>query len=125
MQKILIIGKGQLGQAYFEYFSDQGWNTKIADKIDIRDYLKVEKTIREVRPGIVINTAGKTNIDWCEDHPYESAEVIIGGSLNLALAAREVGAYMIHFGSGDVFDGDENYAFTEEDEPNFKACVMT
>ena len=43
--KILIFGRGQLGQAYHEYYENKGEDVKIADSVDIRDFDQVNNSV--------------------------------------------------------------------------------
>tara|TARA_Y100000296_G_scaffold34805_1_gene40360 strand:+ start:4355 stop:5326 length:972 start_codon:yes stop_codon:yes gene_type:complete len=54
---------------------------------DIRDYRKLDKTMKIVRPDRVIHTAALKRIDDMEFHPDECVKTNIQGSENVALAA--------------------------------------
>jgi len=67
-EKILIFGNGQIGNAYLNYFIKQGITSKIAQNTDITDKSAVQKIISKFQPTVVINTAAKTNLEWCEQN---------------------------------------------------------
>ncbi len=120
--KLYLFGhRGYVGGWINQYFSDNGWEVVHCD-IDVTDRVAVQEVLEGVSDAVVINATGKTgrpNVDWCEDHRLETAAVNITGAINVCEVASEKGNYVIQVGSGCIFDGDEKYAFTEDDEPNF------
>jgi len=120
--KIYLFGHtGYIGGAIEQHFRDKGDDVQTI-RVDITDLQQVREALKGVEGQIVINAAGKTgkpNVDWCEDHRLETAQVNITGAINVAQVASEQGNYVIHIGSGCIFSGPGDYAFTEKDEPNF------
>ncbi|MBI3627084.1 sugar nucleotide-binding protein, partial [Candidatus Uhrbacteria bacterium] len=60
-----------------------------------------------IKPDVVVNAAvkkGTPNIDWCEDHKPETLAVNTQGAINILLATQAKGIYMVHLGSGCIFD---------------------
>lgn len=102
--KILIIGKGYIGQRCLENWD----NAQISDKkiFSAEDALGV---LEEYQPDVVLNAAGvrgKPNVDWCEDHQFETFEGNVKLPLNIAQACKEKNIYLLHIGSGCVFYGE-------------------
>ena len=90
------------------------------ETLDICDRDAVIKKAKEVNPYFIINCAAFTNVDACEVK-YELAENVNGKALsNIADAAKEVDATLIHISTDYVFDGklDVSKAYTEDMEPN-------
>lgn len=122
-KSILIFGShGYLGTRFSEYFQNKGWKV-IPGAVDISDYTSVVTELQKHTPFVVLNAAGKTgkpNVDWCEEHKVETMSSNVTGAVNLASACQTLGLYLVHLGSGCIYEGD-NYGkgFTEEDEPNF------
>ncbi len=84
--------------------------------------------ITEIKPDFIINAAGVTgvpNVDWCEDHQQETIRSNIIGALNLADIAFLHQIHMTNFGTGCIYEYDEehsienNIGFVETDTPNF------
>lgn len=98
-KKILIFGKGQLGNSYFDYFQKGKYQVKFGES-DITKIAEVEKEIQNLKPDIVINTAAKTNIDWCEIHREEAFKVNTLGADNLGLVCQKKKIYLVHLSSG-------------------------
>ena len=119
MKKIIVTGcNGQLGRAVNEFYKNDPEisfvNTDV-DELDITDIDAVLKLVREVRPYAIINCAAFTAVDACETQ-YEKAFAINAiGPRNLAIAARETGAKLMHISTDYVFDGKGTKPYVETD----------
>ena len=125
MKKILLTGSdGQLGRAMnielagTEY---EIYNTDIFDRddihaLDITDLSKVMELMRELKPYAVINCAAYTAVDAQEKDVDRSYMINAIGPRNLAIAARETGAKLLHISTDYVFKGDRNKPYTEFDK---------
>ena len=118
--KILIFGKGQLGEEYREYFSVKPeYTVAVAAGADIRDLGSVRQAILSATPDVVINTAAKTNIDWCEVNRLETLAVNALGADHIGQVCQEQGIYLIHLSSGCIQESKTNDEIHgEEDAPN-------
>jgi len=119
--KILIIGsRGMLGQQLAKIFSeDSNYQVISWDKedVDITDFPQVKEKVISAKPEIIINVAAFNNVDGCEENE-QLANLINGYAVgNLAQVAKELGAVVIHYSSGYVFDGGEKTGYKEDDEP--------
>jgi len=118
--KYLIFGNGYLGNKFKDAL---GKEADISDT-DIGNIEKVRLILKEKKPEIIINCAGQTgrpNIDWCEEHKEETMYSNVTGPLVLAKACQENGIFMVHLGSGCIYQGDNNgKGFSEEDVPELK-----
>ena len=85
-------------------------------KVDLNDALASRAILMRLKPSIVIHCAAATNVDWCEDHPAEAAQINTASSAMLAMCARELGASFVHISTDAVFDGKRGN-YTEADEP--------
>lgn len=116
-EKILIFGNGQMGNLYKDYFNSQEQTVKIA-KADITDKSAVETAIAEFEPTVVINTAAKTNLEYCSNNKLEAFNVNVLGADNIAHVCAEQGLYFVHLSSGCIFESkDETDAKTEDSQP--------
>ena len=121
--KILITGaNGMLAREVKEKFSKENEIilTDVAE-LDITDETAVLKFIKEEKPGCIINCAAFTAVDKAEDC-YELADKINGnGPTNLAKAAKEVDAKLVHISTDYVFGGDldlsKDYSEDDKKEP--------
>jgi dTDP-4-dehydrorhamnose reductase len=99
--QVLIFGAGFLGCRL-----EKELPGAFLSRVDITKRTAVEHQLWEIRPVAVINAAGKTgrpNVDWCEDHAFETFESNTMGPLILAQECAKMGAYLLHLGSGCIF----------------------
>ena len=116
-EKILIFGIGQIGSFYKNFFDSKGIDSELT-KTDVTNQDSVNETINQYGPEIVINTAGKTNLEWCEKNKLETFNVNVLGADNVAKACDKSGIYLIHFSSGCIFETkSEKDAKKETDTP--------
>lgn len=103
--KALIIGaSGQLGQDLVAAFGDDAVGLTHAD-FDVTDGLGVLRTIGEIQPDWVVNTAAYHRVDDCELNPTLAFAVNATGARNVALAAKEVGAGVVFYSTDYVYGG--------------------
>lgn len=117
--KVLIFGKGYVAHHFLNHYGEKA----TISNVRIEDYSAIKAELEAQRPDVVINCAGKTgrpNVDWCEDHKMETLTSNVTAPLILAQACFDLGMYMVHVGSGCVYEGyNDGEGFTEDDEPNF------
>jgi 3,5-epimerase/4-reductase len=126
--KILIYGRGYLGEHFLKYLNEQG-EEALFGEADIANIDQVRKDISTHSPNIILNCAGKTgrpNVDWCDDHQEETIYSNVTGPLILLQAVTEADIKLVHLGSGCVYDGNnDGKGFTEKDEPNFEGSFYS
>lgn len=119
-----IIGRGQLGSAFAQFLTSHG-HTIIQPELDVRDAAAVREAVVAAHPDIVINTAAKTNIDWCEDNKLEAFAVNTLGALNAADAAKTAGAFFVQISSGCVQESRDGRDPKSEADPADPACFYS
>ena len=87
-------------------------------EIDITDKSSVERFVSFHRPDYVVNCAGYADVDGCESSSDKAFAVNSQGPLNIAMACKDVGARMVHFGTDYVFDGRKDGIYAEDDAVN-------
>ena len=114
---ILITGaNGQLGNE-MRRVSAQSSNryifTDVAE-LDITDREAVLAYVEAEKVEVIVNCAAYTNVEKAEED-YERADLLNNRAVeNLALAARAVGATMIHVSTDYVFKGDNCVPYFED-----------
>ena len=91
--------------------------TDVAD-LDITDEDAVMKFVEEIKPDYIVNCAAYTAVDKAEE-VYDLAEKInANGPGNLAKAAKQVDATLVHISTDYVFNGDLDVekCYVETDE---------
>ena len=118
--RVLVVGSnGQLGTDVVRAFADNGDEVlplTHAD-IEIANEEALANKLRELQPGVVVNTAAMHNVEDCESQPDRAFAVNALGVRNLALTARDIGAVLIHISTDYVFDGCKVSPYQEQDPP--------
>ena len=86
-------------------------------QLDITKKGDVKSLASSFQPDVIINTAGATNVDWCESHRDEAWKANVVGVENLIEAARKARSKLIHVSTDYVFDG-RHGPYKEDDAPN-------
>ncbi len=83
--------------------------------LDITDASSVERHIKEIAPGAVINAAAYTAVDRAENEHEQAFSVNRDGAANLAAACRGLDVPLIHLSTDYVFDGTKKGPYIEKD----------
>lgn len=119
--KVLVFGAaGQLGVELLSEFRKRGYKTRGLDRasVDITDSARVEQSVADFDPEVVINAAAYNQVDVAEQEPQAAFAVNALAVRNIALACRQNGALLVHFSTDYVFDGRAGRPYTEEDPPH-------
>jgi dTDP-4-dehydrorhamnose reductase len=90
--------------------------------LDVGDHDAVMGTLVPLAPEAIVNLAAFTDVDACESDPQTAFRVNALGPQSLALAARAVGAVLLHVSTDYVFDGEKGAPYDELDAPSPR-CV--
>ena len=121
MRKVLITGaSGQLGKEFVKVLSSKGIDFVALERkdLDITNFEKVYKTLKEINPFVVINCSAYNQVDLAETEILKAFSTNAIGPYNLAITCREINAKLIHYSTDYVFDGIKKGLYTEEDSPN-------
>ena len=117
--KILVTGaNGQLGTDIIKYFNQDEVFGYDVDVLDITDIKQVLDLVKQMKPELIINCAAYTNVDGCEENEELAYKVNAIGARNLAVAAFETNARLLHISTDFVFDGCTDKPYLEFDTPN-------
>lgn len=117
--KVMIFGaSGLLGKVLVrEWRGDEVVGLGSSDA-DIRDANQVREVVAKARPDWIVLAAAYTNVDDCETHPDLACAVNRDGPVNVAEAAKHVGAKLLFVSSDYVFDGKKNSPYETTDARN-------
>jgi dTDP-4-dehydrorhamnose reductase len=114
----LIVGAGgQLGQAIGKELSKRGVNFRplSSAQLDVRNYENVRKQILHLKPKVIVNCSGWTDVPGAENNE-ELATILNAYAVeNIAKAGGLVGSIVVHISSDYVFSGDKGQPYTETD----------
>lgn len=116
--RVLIVGTGQIGSLLRDGLSNYDVRSWASSAHDIqRSHLDLFGT------DLIINTAGKTDLAFCEGHPREAHY----SNVEVPAYLAGFGLPMIHFSSGCVWDGPYHHGqsgFLPDDKPSPR-CYYT
>ena len=84
-------------------------------ELDVGDAAAVSAALSAARPQVVVNCAAWTDVDGAEAEEEQATLVNGAGAGNVARAAAELGAAVVHVSTDYVFDGDKGAAYVESD----------
>ena len=118
--RVLVAGAG--GQLGFELKRTRPLGVELlalsSGELDLTEAGAVRRRVAEERPGLIINAAAYTAVDRAESERERAFAVNGQGAANLAVAAREAGARLIHLSTDFVFDGEKSSPYLPDDAPN-------
>ncbi|HET7294906.1 MAG TPA: dTDP-4-dehydrorhamnose reductase [Vicinamibacteria bacterium] len=109
---------GQLGRALGPALAGHEVVALPRAELDIGDLAAVRAAVAAHRPSVVVNAAAYNLVDQAESEPEAAERANAIGPRNLALAAAERGAAILHVSSDYVFDGEQGRPYHERDAPN-------
>ncbi|HLD31695.1 MAG TPA: sugar nucleotide-binding protein [Patescibacteria group bacterium] len=121
-KKVLILGaSGGLGSVLMNEFFRAGYEVIGVDRkeLDVTSQQVGEK-VASLRPDIVINATGYTNVEQAEKPEEKDVLYQVNGEApgRLAQAAKDIGAIFVHYSTDYVFSGENEAGYTEDAEPN-------
>lgn len=113
--KIVIIGStGQLGSDLVKELKDYD---VVCPSIDINKHKEVKRSLEQVKPDVVINTAAYHNTKLTELHPKLAFQTNSFSIKYLAEVCKQLGASLVQISTDCVFDGQKGN-YSENDFPN-------
>jgi dTDP-4-dehydrorhamnose reductase len=117
--RVLIFGAtGMLGTALIRAWSGDEVVGLGSTDADIRFSDQVEAQLQRVRPDWIVLSAAYTDVDGCELNPQLANAVNTHGAVNVARAAKSVGAKLLFISTDYVFDGTNNKPYETGDPRN-------
>jgi dTDP-4-dehydrorhamnose reductase len=117
--RIAIFGvDGQFGRALAAHLASAHDVVAIDHtRADLRDAGAVNEAVRASKVQWIVNSAAMTHVDRCENEPLAAFDVNAVGARNVAQAATDAGARVVHVSTDYVFDGTHAGAYVETDAP--------
>ncbi len=122
--KILLLGaNGQVGWELQRSLAPHG-ELKACNRYtaDLEDLDQLSTIIRDFSPKIIVNAAAYTAVDKAESEPDKAHRINAEAVGLVAQETKRLDAWMIHYSTDYVFDGNKTGAYTEADRPN-PQCV--
>lgn len=119
-RRVAITGAaGQLGRQLVRAFADAGDEVLsfTRPEWDIESAASLDRLV-DWAPDVVVNSAAWTDVDGCARDPERAMQVNGLAAGAVAEAAARAGALSVQVSTNEVFDGELDRAYTEDDEPN-------
>ncbi|MBX3143695.1 MAG: NAD(P)-dependent oxidoreductase [Trueperaceae bacterium] len=111
---LLTGGSGRLGTELLNLMP--GIFAPTRQECDVLDARRLTEVVAAARPDVIVHAAAYTDVSRAEVDRARCWEVNVAGTRNVALAAREVGAKLLHVSTDYVFYGDTG-GYREDDPP--------
>ena len=117
---IVLFGKnGQLGWEFQRILPILGELISLdREEQDLCDLQALERTLRELKPSLIVNASAYTDVDRAEQESELAIRINALAPGVMAEMSRKLGATFIHYSTDYVFDGTKNSPYTEDDEVN-------
>ena len=117
---ILLLGAtGQVGHELRRTLASLGTvHTPDRTTADLTAPASLRRAVSDAEPALIVNAAAYTDVDGAEDAPERAMTLNAEAPGVLAEAARDTGAWLVHYSTDYVFDGTKHAPYTEEDAPN-------
>lgn len=119
--RILLLGKnGQVGWELQRALAPLGTVTALDRHSseyggDLAQPEPLAQTIRELKPQVIVNAAAYTAVDNAESEPMLARQINADTLAMLAKEANALGAWLIHYSTDYVFNGEGNTPWQESD----------
>jgi dTDP-4-dehydrorhamnose reductase len=120
MTWLITGGSGQLGIAVSQELGERGhlFNAWSSKDLNITHGPIVRDFVSKLSPKVIINCAAWTDVDGAETNELEASKVNGDGAENLALAAKNCRAKLIHVSTDYVFSGEGKTPWKVNDSTN-------
>src|SRR5438105_4481223 len=119
-QTILLTGKnGQIGSHLYPLLRNLGEVVATdRNELDLSNTDAIRRTVRELRPSLIVNAAAYTAVDAAEADESNAYAINAGAPAVLAEEAKKIGAGIVQYSTDYVFDGLKKTPYTESDATN-------
>jgi dTDP-4-dehydrorhamnose reductase len=119
--------EGQLRILLFGHRGQVGWELRRTlaplgrvyafdyPEVDFADAAAVERVVEEVAPSVIVNAAAYTAVDRAESEPERAWQINAVAPGRLARWARTRGAWLVHYSTDYVYDGNKRTPYVETD----------
>lgn len=114
---------GMLAKAVKEELKENELACTDVEELDITNLDAVKMYTKKVKPDYIINCAAYTAVDKAEEQEELVYKINAIGPKNLAIAAQEDNAVLVHISTDYVFGGEKDVSedYSEDDEKNPQA----
>ena len=120
MSWLITGGSGQLGIAVSQELGERANDFRAwgSEDLNISQGPIVRAVVGQLSPKVIINCAAWTDVDGAESNEMAASRVNSDGAENIAVAAKECGARLIHVSTDYVFSGKLEFPWEVNDAFN-------
>lgn len=118
MTKILLTGiTGQVGQELQQTLSSIGEVIGVSRaELDLGQPDQIQPRIAEIKPQVIVNAAAYTAVDKSETETDVAMAINADAPKEIAQAAQDIGATLVHISTDYVFNGQNHTPYLETDQ---------
>ncbi|MDQ7075218.1 MAG: dTDP-4-dehydrorhamnose reductase [Gammaproteobacteria bacterium] len=119
MKMLLLGANGQVGWELQRSLAPLG-ELKICNRSDVNlaNLDKLRTTLRDYQPDVIVNAAAYTAVDKAESEAEQAEKINHTAVALLAKEAKHLNAWLIHYSTDYVFDGEKEGTYNETDQAN-------
>lgn len=118
MRILISGGQGRLGRALQGALAEHEVVALSHQGLDVTEEAQVRRTIRGLRPDLVIHAAAWTDTLGCEAEPERAQRINGEGTRHVAEACAQENVALLYVSSNEVFAGEKGEPYREEDQPD-------
>jgi len=119
MKTLLFGADGQVGHHLQKSLSEIGELVSCDRRqVDLCNLDQLRKSIRDTTPDFIVNAAAYTGVDLAEDDIGLAYKINADAVELMALEAKKLNSWLIHYSTDYVFDGKANTPYPESATPN-------
>ena len=121
MNVLVLGGNGQLAneiRVASSFYNSGVFIFKNSKELDICDFHKLQKVVKQNNVSIIINCAAYTNVDAAENDWEKAYKINCLGVKNSLAALPQLKGKLIHFSTDYVFDGKSQIPYKVDDTVN-------
>ena len=120
MRYLITGAAGQLGAAFSRRLETSGADLVALTRreLDLTDAAAIAAAVKAARPDVIVNCAAYNAVDQAEDDAPGALAVNAFAVHDLARAASDVGARLVHYSTDFVFDGSATAPYGEDAPTN-------
>lgn len=125
--KIFMAGVGgMLGEAFFQVFTDKGYDVYCSDidvnqiwlqSLDFRDYNAYRSEVLKFNPDYIFHIGAYTSLEYCELNPLDTYSTNTLSVEHAVTLSNELDIPMLYISTAGIFDG-EKPLYDDWDKPN-------
>ena len=114
--KLVQIALGR-GHNVFSAYKEHPPTLGTPVSLDVTDEVSVRKSISQIKPEVIVNSAALTDVDKCEVNPQLARELNATSVEYLARSAKESSCFLVQISTDFVFEGTKGN-YSENDRPH-------